>query len=218
MAIILEKGQRINLKKADNQNLEQFCVGANWGAIKIKKFLGTKTVDVDLDLSSALFDSRGNLCDHLYSPLYRHDQLARFGLAPGKLDTVDGACHHTGDDLTGDTDGDDGLDNEIITVDLRKISPNVEQIFFFLNNVGKEDFSQIPYSKIRIFEGTPARVNSVFAEYDVSAQPAFAGKRALILGKLYKHNGEWKFHAIGDPTEDVFIGQTIARIAKDYVK
>ncbi len=218
MAIILEKGQRINLKKADNQNLEQFCVGANWGAIKIKKFLGTKTVDVDLDLSSALFDSRGNLCDHLYSPLYRHDLLARFGLAPGKLDTVDGACHHTGDDLTGDTDGDDGLDNEIITVDLRKISPNVEQIFFFLNNVGKEDFSQIPYSKIRIFEGTPARVNSVFAEYDVSAQPAFAGKRALILGKLYKHNGEWKFHAIGDPTEDEFIGQTIARIAKDYVK
>lgn len=218
MAIILEKGQRINLKKADNQNLEQFCVGANWGAIKIKKFLGTKTVDVDLDLSSALFDSRGNLCDHLYSPLYRHDRLARFGLAPGKLDTVDGACHHTGDDLTGDTDGDDGLDNEIITVDLRKISPNVEQIFFFLNNVGKEDFSQIPYSKIRIFEGTPVRVNSVFAEYDVSAQPAFAGKRALILGKLYKHNGEWKFHAIGDPTEDEFIGQTIARIAKDYVK
>jgi tellurium resistance protein len=218
MAIILEKGQRINLKKADNQNLEQFCVGANWGAIKIKKFLGTKTVDVDLDLSSALFDSRGNLCDHLYSPLYRHDLLARFGLAPGKLDTVDGACHHTGDDLTGDTDGDDGLDNEIITVDLRKISPNVEQIFFFLNNVGKEDFSQIPYSKIRIFEGTPSRVNSVFAEYDVSAQPAFAGKRALILGKLYKHNGEWKFHAIGDPTEDGFIGQTIARIAKNYVK
>ncbi len=218
MAIILEKGQRINLKKADNQNLEQFCVGANWGAIKIKKFLGTKTVDVDLDLSSALFDSRGNLCDHLYSPRYSYDLLARFGLAPGKLDTVDGACHHTGDNLTGDTDGDDGLDNEIITVDLRKISPNVEQIFFFLNNVGKEDFSQIPYSKIRIFEGTPARVNSMFAEYDVSAQPAFAGKRALILGKLYKHNGEWKFHAIGDPTEDVFIGQTIARIAKDYVK
>lgn len=218
MAIILEKGQRINLKKADNQNLEQFCVGAKWGAIKIKKFLGTKMVGVDLDLSCALFNNGGRLCDHLYSTRYNHDILAKFGLPPGKLDTSDGACHHSGDDLTGDTDGDDGLDNEIITVDLRKINPNVEQIFFFLNNVGKEDFSQIPYSKIRIFEGTPSKVNSVFAEYDVSAQPAFAGKRALILGKLYKRDGEWKFHAIGDPTEDVFIGQTIARIAKDYVK
>ena len=85
--------------------------------------------------------------------------LQKFGLPKGKLQSSDGALRHTGDDLKGDVGGDDGLDNEIITVDLSRISPNVSQIFFFLNNVGKEDFAQIPYSKIRMYEGTPSAVN-----------------------------------------------------------
>ena len=86
-----------------------------------------------------------------------------------------------------------------------------------VNNVGKEDFSQIPYAKIRMFEGTPQRVNSVFASYNVAAEPAYAGKRALILAKLYKRNGEWKFDAIGDPVDDSFLGQTIHRIVQSYL-
>ena len=68
-----------------------------------------------------------------------------------------------------------------------------------------------------MFEGTPERVKSVFASYNVSAESSFSGKRALILGKLYKRNDEWKFDAIGDPTDDVFFGQTIARILKHYL-
>jgi len=124
---------------------------------------------------------------------------------------------HTGDDLQGDSGGDDGLDNEIITVDLAKIDPKVSKIFFFLNNVGKEDFSQIPYSKIRMYEGTPTQVKEVFASYNVSAEQSYAGKKALILGKLYKRNDEWKFDAIGDPTPDTFLGQTIHLIIKSYL-
>jgi len=219
MAINLIKGQRIDLKKSTGAALNDFCVGVNWGGIETKGgFLGlSKTVqDVDLDLSAALLDTQGALCDHIYSPLYKAEGLAKFGLPPGKLTAASGALRHTGDDRSGDSGGDDGLDNEIITVNLSKVPANVGQIIFFLNNCGGEDFSVIPYAKIRMFEGTPTVVKDVFASYNVAAEPQYRGKRALILGRLYRHGSEWKFAAIGDPTDDVFVGQTVVRIAEEY--
>jgi tellurium resistance protein TerZ len=224
----LEKGQRINLEKSDGSKLTEFCVGVNWGAIEYQVeeasgFLGlsrkmvTKTVDVDLDLSCVLIDNTNKIYDHIYSPLYRPEFLTRYGMPKGKLDTNDRALHHSGDDLEGDKGGDDGLDNEIITVDLSKVSSSVSQIFFFLNNVGKEDFSQIPYAKIRMYEGTPTKVKSVFASYNVSAEPQYSGKQAIIMGKLYRKDGAWRFYAIGDPTGDSNLCETIARIVKSYL-
>ena len=133
MAIRLEKGQRINLEKNNGAKLTQFCVGCNWGSIIKNGFLGlgNSVQDVDLDLSCVMLDANGNLCDHIYSPLYRKEFLDQYGMPPGKVDSNDRALHHSGDDLKGDQDGDDGLDNEIITVDLNKISSSVEQIFSF---------------------------------------------------------------------------------------
>ncbi|MDE6237569.1 MAG: tellurium resistance TerZ family protein [Muribaculaceae bacterium] len=220
MAINLEKGQRINLEKSNGSKLTQFCVGCNWGAIKTGGFLGfgKTTQDVDLDLSCVMIDGNGNLVDHIYSPLYRTDFLGRYGLPAGKLDSRDYALHHSGDDLQGDQDGDDELDNEIITVDLSRISPDVEQIFFFLNNVGKEDFSQIPYASIRMFEGTPQKVKEVFASYNVAAEPQYRGMKALVMGKLYRRNGDWKFSAIGDAFPDPNLCETIKRIVTNYAK
>jgi tellurium resistance protein TerZ len=219
MAINLTKGQKIDLRKETCATLTNFCVGVNWGAIETKAFFGLSksTKNVDLDLSCVLIDSNNNVCDHIYSPLYNIEILQKFGLPKGKLTSVDGALRHTGDDLVGDTGGDDGLDNEIITVDLNRIDAKVSKIFFFLNNVGAEDFSQIPYSKIRMYEGTPTKVNNVFASYNVSAESNYSGKKAIIMGKLYKRNDEWKFDAIGEPTEDQFLGQTIQRIVKSYL-
>ena len=72
MAIRLEKGQRINLEKNNGSKLTDFCVGCNWGAIvKSNGFLGfgKKVEDVDLDLSVVMFDDKGNIIDHIYSPL-----------------------------------------------------------------------------------------------------------------------------------------------------
>lgn len=219
MAINLQKGQRIDLRKTSGASLTDFCVGVNWGAIETKGFFGlsTNSTDVDLDLSCILIDNNKNFSDYIYSPLYRSDFLQQFNLPNGKLVTNDGALRHSGDDVEGDKGGDDGLDNEIITVNLSGLNPNISQIFFFLNNVGQEDFSQIPYAKIRMYEGTPSFVREVFASYNVAAENQYRGKAALIMGKLYKKENEWKFHAIGDPTEDVFIGQTIHRIVSSYL-
>lgn len=224
MAIRLEKGQRISLEKGSGDKLSKFCVGCNWGAI-VQETGGLfgfgkkrKTTSVDLDLSCVLLDGNGARVDHIYSPDYRREFLAAHGMPPGKLDSNDGALHHSGDDRAGDMDGDDGLDNEIITVDLDRVSPAINQIVFFLNNVGSEDFSQIPYASIRMYEGTPQSVKEVFANYDVAAMPEYAGKRALIMGKLYRRGDGWKFSAIGDATTDGNICETIERVCRDYSK
>ena len=223
MAIRLEKGQRINLQKGNGSKLTNFCVGCNWGAIRKSTCFGlsSKIVDVDLDLSCLLFNAEGNPVDHIYSPLYRFGDR-KIGLPNGKLDSLDRALHHTGDDLQGDQNGDDGLDNEIITVDLTKVNASINQIVFFLNIYNNEDFqgdfSEIPYASIRMYEGTATKVKEVFAQYDVATKENCAGMRALIMGKLYRRNGEWKFNAIGDAFADRNIVETIGRVIKNYNK
>ena len=224
MAINLEKGQRINLEKDSGTKLTHFCVGCNWGAVKEKTFFGlsTKTVDVDLDLSCLMFDMEGNAIDHIYSPLFRFAER-KLGLPNGKLDSVDRALHHTGDDIHGDPDGDDGMDNEIITVDLSRVNSKVHSIVFFLNiynnNAYRGDFSGIPYASIRMFEGTPDKApKQVFAQYNVATKTECVGMRGLVMGKLYRRGTDWKFAAIGDAFPDPSIVNTIARVIKDYSK
>ena len=68
-----------------------------------------------------------------------------------------------------------------------------------------------------MYEGTPTRVVSEFASYNVSAEAQYVGKRSIIMAKLYKRNNEWKFSAIGDPTDDTFLGQTIHKIMASYL-
>ncbi len=223
MAINLQKGQKIDLRKNTGETLTNFCVGCNWGAINKKAFFGliNSTIDVDLDLSCLMFDADGNPADHIYSPLYQFADN-NVGLPNGKLQSADGALRHTGDDLEGDQDGDDGLDNEIMTVDLSKVDDKIQQMVFFLNIYNNEeyegDFSGIPYAYIRMFEGTPTKVKEVFAQYNVATNTECAGKRALIMGKLYKRDGQWRFAAIGDAFEDDNIVKTISRVIKDYSK
>ena len=234
MAIKLEEGQRINLSKTDGTELREFCVGCNWGMIPTGRTLsrtikpggflgfGKKTEKypelkaVDLDLSCIMLDGGKEMVDYIYSPMYTKEWLAGYHLPKGKLFSKDGALNHSGDDLQGDADGDDGLDNEIITVNLSRVRNNIREIFFFLNNVGPEDFSQIPYASIRMYEGTPQRVDNVYAIYDVAAIPQYKGKRALVMGKLYRSREQWRFAAIGDAFEDRNLCETIARIIHTY--
>lgn len=225
MAINLTKGQRINLEKESGTKLTHFCVGCNWGAVTKPTFFGLskKIVDVDLDLSCLMFDADGKTIDHIYSPLYRFGDR-NVGLPNGKLDSLDRALHHTGDDRAGDQDGDDGLDNEIITVDLSLVSPMVHRIVFFLNiytdpnTEFQGDFSEIPYASIRMFEGTPNRVDKVFASYNVATKGNCHNMRSLVMGALYRRGTDWKFGAIGDAFPDRNIIELIGRVMRSYNK
>lgn len=203
MAINLTKGQKIDLRKNSGDTLTNICVGVNWGAIEKKGFWGnTKFESVDLDASCVTFDDNKNALEVIYF---------------GNLKSQNGSIKHSGDDLVGDTGGDDGLDNEIISVDLTKINPNVSKIAFVLNSFKGQDFKIIPFASIRIYEGTPTRVNEVFATYDIANDPTFSGKVSMVLGIFYKRNGEWKFNAIGEPTNDRDLKGTIFSVISKYL-
>jgi len=200
MAISLVKGQKINLKKSNGDNLNSFCVGANWGAIEKKGIFGTKKVAVDLDLSAGIFTSNKSLKETVY-----YGNLKSYGVT------------HSGDDLTGDIDGDDGLDNEVIEINLSSIPSDIESIVFVLNSFQQQDFSTIPFASIRLYEGTPTRVNEEVATYNMASDSKFAGFTSMILGKLYKRNGEWKFSAIGEPTKDTSLKATLETVANVHI-
>jgi tellurium resistance protein TerZ len=69
-----------------------------------------------------------------------------------------------------------------------------------------------------MYEGTSTRVNKVYSNFDIATDASFAGKMAIVLGKLYKRNDEWKFDAIGDAVEDKIFLQTIQTIQNKYAK
>lgn len=203
MAIRLEKGQRINLEKSNGSVLTNICVGVNWGAIVKTGWFGSKSTEsVDLDSSCAEFDAAGNIVDKVW---FRH------------LISNDNAIKHSGDDLTGDIDGDDGLDNEVITLDFTKLDPRVVRIAFVLNSYKGQDFKTIPFASIRIYEGTPTIVKDIFATYDIANDPTFAGSVSMVMGVFYKKNGEWKFKAIGEPTKDRNLEQTLETVKQRYL-
>jgi tellurium resistance protein TerZ len=142
MSISLNKKTGINLKKGSSISLEKqgkllehVCVGLNWGAIQRKALFGLiKTADgVDLDGSVSLFDKDKNELETVYY---------------ARLESTNRSIIHSGDDRSGDVGADDGLDNEVIEIDLRKVAPEVEQIVFYLNSYNGQDFATIPFSKI----------------------------------------------------------------------
>jgi tellurium resistance protein TerZ len=204
MAINLQKGQRISLEKTNGSKLQNVCVGINWGAIEKKGFFGFGTTKeaVDLDASCALFDENKKLLDVVYF---------------GSLKSKDQAVKHSGDDLTGDMDGDDGLDNEVITVDFQRLNPAVKHVAFVLNSFRGQDFGSIPFASIRIYEGTPKLVNEVFATYDIAHGADFKGHVSMVLGVFYVKNDEWKFNAIGEPTKDRKLEETVNTVMRNFI-
>lgn len=201
--INLKKGSSISLEK-QGKLLEEVCIGLNWGAIQRKVLFGlVKSAEsVDLDGSVSMFDQAKNEVDTVYY---------------SKLKSKDGAITHSGDDRSGDAGADDGLDNEVIEINLRKVNPEVEQIVFYLNSYNGQDFSHIPYSKIRIFEGDKNRVSDVFATFNLSADESFAGSVSMILGKLVRTRNNWKFETIGDAVSSRKIQDTIPLIQEKYL-
>ncbi|RBL89958.1 TerD family protein [Chitinophaga flava] len=204
MAINLQKGQRISLEKSNGAKLQHICVGINWGAIEKKGLFGlSKSKEaVDLDGSCALFNEQKQLLDVVYF---------------GNLRSKDGAVQHSGDDLTGDMNGNDGLDNEVITLDFSRLDSTTNYVAFVLNSFRGHDFGTIPFASIRIYEGSPSRVNEVFATYDIASGPGFAGHVSMVMGVFYKKNGEWKFNAIGEPTRDKKLPETVDTVARQYL-
>ena len=169
MAINLEKGQRVNV------NLPKFVVGLGWDANA-----SSTGQDFDLDASVFVLGENKKLLTDSHFVFYNN------------LVSPDNAVEHTGDNLTGDGDGDD----ESIKIDLSKINPNATELCFVVTihdaENRKQNFGQVRNSFVRVYNPDN---NEEILKYELEED--FSIETAVEFGRLYKRNGEWKFEAVG---------------------
>lgn len=169
MAINLEKGQHVNV------NLPKFVVGLGWDANA-----SSTGQDFDLDASVFVLGENKKLLTDSHFVFYNN------------LVSPDNAVEHTGDNLTGDGDGDD----ESIKIDLSKINPNATELCFIVTihdaENRKQNFGQVRNSFVRVYNPDN---NEEILKYELEED--FSIETAVEFGRLYKRNGEWKFEAVG---------------------
>ncbi len=174
MAVNLSKGQKVSLTKG-NPGLSKIVVGLGWDT---NKYDGG--FDFDLDAAAFLLGANGKVTSDADFIFY------------GNLKHGSGAVEHMGDNLTGDGDGDD----EQIKVNLSTVPANIEKIGFTVTiydaETRKQNFGQVSNAYIRIFDEAS---NTELIRYDLGED--FSIETAVVVGEMYRNNGEWKFNAIG---------------------
>ncbi|MGY1728096.1 TerD family protein [Geodermatophilus sp. SYSU D01062] len=170
----LGKGQTVSLQKRGGGSLTHVRMGLGWDAAPRRGLFGKmKSQSIDLDASALLFDGRGRLVDQVWFQ---------------QLRSKDGSVQHTGDNLTGEGEGDD----ESILVDLQRVPGNVSQIVFVVNSFTGQDFSQITNAFCRLVDST-AR-DAELARYDLSGSGTH---NSQVMAKLTRNGGGWSMTAIG---------------------
>lgn len=175
MVISLEKGGNISLEKVA-PGLTGIALGLGWDQREKKGFFGKKKISVDLDASCLLFDENKKLVDAVW---FR------------QLKSKDGSVVHTGDDLTGGGKG--GDPNEEINVQLKNIPQNIKTLVLTVNSFSSDTFDGVP-NAFCILKNL--NNHEEIARYNLSVEGG--GYTGLVIAKLYKHNGEWKFKALGE--------------------
>ena len=198
MAVNLQKGQKVDLTKG-NPGLRHIMVGLGWDEAKkgvgglIGGLFGGNQ-DIDCDASAILLNTEGKFV--------ANKDVVYFGNLTHRSDAV----KHMGDNLTGAGEGDD----EQIFVDLGKIPESFSKIVFVVNiyeaKARKQNFGMIKNAFIRLVDSDK---RSEMCRYNLSEN--YDGMTAMIFGEIYRHNGEWKFSAIGQGTTDDNIGEITKR-------
>ena len=207
MSVSLQKGQKVNLSK-DNAGLAKVIVGLGWdeakpsggggGGFFATLFGGgaaTTHQAIDCD-ASAIMLKNGKFVDRT--------DLVYFGNLKHKSGTV----NQMGDNLTGEGEGDD----EQIVIDLSRVPAEYDKIVIVVNIYQavqrKQHFGMIENAFIRLVD---ARNNKEMCKYNLTEN--YSGMTAMIFGEIYRHNGEWKFNAMGNGTTDPGIGELCRRFS-----
>ena len=190
MPISLSKGQKVDLTKG-NPGLKTILVGLGWDVNAFDS--GT---DFDLDASVFMCGADGK-CPSDKEFIYY-----------GNLEHASTSVAHLGDNLTGAGEGDD----EQIVIDLNSVPAEYDKIVMVVNiymaKQRKQHFGLIQNAFIRLVD---ARNNKEICRYNLTEN--YSGLTSMIFGEVYRHNGEWKFNAVGQGTPD----DGISQLAQRYV-
>lgn len=196
MSISLQKGQKVSLSK-EHAGLSKVVIGLGWDEVEQGKggFFSKKPKPIDCDASALLL---------INGKLTSNEDIIYFGNLRHKSGTI----QHMGDNLTGAGEGDD----EQIVVDLANVPSEYDRIVLVVNIYQavqrNQHFGMIKNAFIRLVDG---RNNNEMCKYDLTEN--YSGMTAMIFGEVYRHNGEWKFNAIGQGTNDPGLGE----LAKRYL-
>ncbi|WUH96644.1 TerD family protein [Spirillospora sp. NBC_00431] len=173
MGVSLAKGGNVSLTKAA-PNLTAVTVGLGWDV------RATTGADFDLDASALMLASTGKVMSDQHFVFFNN------------LKSPDGSVEHTGDNLTGEGEGDD----ESINVDLNTVPVECERIVFPVSiydaDNRQQSFGQVRNAFIRIVNRTDG---NELARFDLTEDAST--ETAMVFGELYRHSGEWKFRAVG---------------------
>ncbi|AZM89022.1 MULTISPECIES: TerD family protein [Streptomyces] len=173
MGVSLSKGGNVSLTKAA-PNLTAVIVGLGWDART------TTGVDFDLDASAILTNDQGKVANDSNFVFFNN------------LKSPDGSVEHTGDNTTGEGEGDD----EAIKVNLAGVPGDVAKIVFPVSiyeaETRQQSFGQVRNAYIRVVNQAD---NTELARYDLSEDAST--ETAMVFGELYRNGAEWKFRAIG---------------------
>ncbi len=175
MAINLQKGQRVSL----DSSMKLALVGLGWDT---NRYDGG--YDFDLDASAFLLGENGKLI--------RDEDFVFYNNLNGR----DGAVVHTGDNLTGEGDGDD----EVIIIDFTKIPSEIKKIAICVTiheaELRRQNFGQVSNAYIRIAKMADEfdTVGEQVLKFDLEEE--FSIETALVVAEIYNRNGEWKFNAV----------------------
>lgn len=174
MTVSLKKGQKVDLTKG-NAGLKNIVIGLGWDT---NKYDGDK--DFDLDAAAFLTTGSGKVSSDADFIFFNN------------LAHASGGVTHLGDNLTGEGDGDD----EQVKLELAKIPAEYEKVSFtvtiFEGEERSQNFGQISNAFIRVIDESNGEE---LLRYDLSED--YSIETAVVVGELYRHNGEWKFAAIG---------------------
>lgn len=186
MSVSLTKGETVSLTKAaqdagSTAPLTKVVAGAGWD--------GTSSAPVDLDLMIVLVGEDGKALPDANSNGSNADEALLFFSnkdLPG--------LHHTGDNLTGEGDGDD----EQIVVTLGDVAANVKELAVVVASYSGESFDKVANAQIRLVNDGDQKE---LAKYELSTSTDFASKHGVELGRLVRNGAEWDFKATGVAVE-----------------
>ncbi|QJY45835.1 TerD family protein [Pseudonocardia broussonetiae] len=187
MSVSLAKGGNVSLSK-EAPGLTNVIVGVGWDV------RATTGADFDLDVSAIMLGADGRVLSDSHFIFFNN------------LISPDGTVEHTGDNLTGEGEGDD----EQLKVDLAGMSPQVDKIVFPVSiydaDNRRQSFGQVANAFIRIVN---AAGESEITRFDLTEDAST--ETAMLFGELYRRGPEWKFRAIGQG-----YASGLAGIARDF--
>ena len=187
MSVSLSKGGNVSLTK-QAPGLAAVLVGLGWDART------TSGADFDLDASALMVGAAGKILSDQHFIFFNN------------LKSPDGSVEHTGDNLTGEGEGDD----EVIKVNLAGVPGEIDKIVVAVSIYDAESrgqsFGQVRNAFIRVVNQAD---NVEIARYDLSEDAS--NETAMIFGEVYRNEAEWKFRAVGQG-----YSTGLAGIARDF--